>query len=70
MKSYLCVCPGNVTVKQKLAPCPWSMCIAEPGVAQLGSGQTAAASLALLSSQRAGCMLSFSANIPTAQLPE
>lgn len=68
MKSYLCVCTGNVTVKQKLAPRPWS--IAEPVVAQLGSGQTAAASLALLSSKRGGCTLNFSANIPTAQLPE
>lgn len=47
-----------------------SVCIAEPILAQLGSGQTAAASVALMASKRGGCTLNFSANISTAEHPE
>lgn len=70
MESHLCVHTGDLTVTQKLAPGLWSVCSAEPILAQLSSGQTAAASVDPMSSKRAGCTLNFSANISTAEHPE
>lgn len=69
-ESHLCFRPGDGIVERPLAPRPPTARTAEPVLAQLGSEQTAAASLGPMPSETAGCTLNFSANRHIAEKPE
>lgn len=58
----MCFRPGDGIVERPLAPRPPTARTAEPVLAQLGSEQTAAASLGPMPSETAGCTLNFSAD--------